>query len=639
MAAEVTQQQQGFPLLFFSYAHSHREDYAEQQDADLWVRKFYGHLMTQIEQLIDLPIGQESLFVDRRIELGANWPRMLSENLAKCAVFVPLYTRNYFRDPNVGREWSIIRMRQDMHVAATASSPNIVMPILWEPVRPGDIPVWARDIEYTHDELGDAYREYGLEELIRVKDHEAAYHRAVRFLARRIVAVATAPEQLRQLREIPQFHTLPDEFAGHGTEPAEPGKVRIMALSLDEHSSMPPGRSSRWYGRTALEWTPYLDQGQGQNSPVVQQAGAVARERAYVPEIVELTGRSEELRAGSAPAAPTIVLVDPWVTLDSSRWALLEKLDRAAQDKSRIRIIVPWNARDPETAANAVALQRGLDSRLGRSRSHGHIPSRHGAPGPTDSGTFGLAVGGALRIAVGEYVRLTLPAVAYPSRPQLWGPTGMGEPLGFISAAGMSASGGSLPARSGSGSSGFDSSGSGSSVAGSGAPKLNDSEISGDLLPIRIYLADTDARFAVERALKEVAEAFGVDYVTEFPGTIGSWRREILARKKKGAGRSEQLAKLPQAVDAQLLLGNQAQFDSSQAISVSTLIAALGQTSQAIIQIGPVFLVKVDKTVLVRELTQQELAFFRRNPALFVDPVNAMRYLQQADSRKRPAAR
>ena len=433
--AEGAQDQQGFPQLFFSYAHAHWEDLTEQQDADLWVRKFYGNLCTEIERLVDLPRGQDPLFIDRRITLGANWPQVLADKLSRCVVFVPLYTRNYFQHPDCGREWSIIRQRQDMHVAATKSHPNIVVPVLWDPVRPQDLPLWARDIQYAHEELGHAYRSYGLEELIRVKDHEAEYHRAVRFLARRIVDVANAPEKLRPLREVPVFRNLPNEFADLRTRDGDAGKVRITVAALDNRSPLPANRSKRWYGGTGLDWTPYRDpqDGPGYDTPAVWRASDVARQRDYVTEVTELSTRSEELKANATPTAPTILLVDPWATLDSSRWSLLDKLDKVTQHKPWVRIILPWNSNDPETIASANVLHGGIEARLGHARSEGRIPSRRGEPGPIDSAAFGLAVSEALRAALTEFLRQSrkyLPAGPYPAKPRLRGPVGMGAPLG-----------------------------------------------------------------------------------------------------------------------------------------------------------------------------------------------------------------
>ena len=428
MAARA-QDQQGFPILFFSYAHTSWDDAADQQDADLWAHKFYDDLCAEIERLVDTPQGQDSPFIDRGF-LEAS-PQTVAEKLSRCAVFIPLYSRDYFRQPDCGREWSIIRRRQNLHLVAAKSRPNIIVPVLWGPVRPQDMPVWPREIDYAYEELGHAYTTYGLQELLRVKDHQADYRRSVRFLARRIVDVAGAPDQLRPLREIPDLESLPDEFAELGGLGGEAGKVRITVLALDTRSRLPPNRSSIYYGSTGLDWIPYLDPANGlqREMPVVRRASDVARQHSHVTEVTELTSRSEELRTAGIPTAPTIMLVDPWTTQDRSRWILLDRLDKIAKHKPWIRIIIPWNTRDPETLASANLLHSGIDAKLGYTKSQGRIPSRRGEPGPADGASFVLAVSEALRIAFSEFLRQSpkyLPAGPYPGKPRLGGPVGMG---------------------------------------------------------------------------------------------------------------------------------------------------------------------------------------------------------------------
>src|SRR5262249_27128945 len=159
--------------------------------------------------LINVPADKNPLFIDRALHIGDHWPDELADRLARCAVFVPLYSARYFRRPDCGREWSVIRQRQDMHVSATNRSPNIVIPVLWQPIRLEDLPSWARSIQYTDESLGNAYNTMGLESLLRLRDYEADYHAAVRAIAQRIVEVARRAEQLRPLHEIPRFQTLP----------------------------------------------------------------------------------------------------------------------------------------------------------------------------------------------------------------------------------------------------------------------------------------------------------------------------------------------------------------------------------------------------------------------------------------------
>lgn len=164
------------------------------------------------------------------------------------------------------------------------------------------------------------------------------------------------------------------------------------------------------------------------------------------------------------------------------------------------------------------------------------------------------------------------------------------------------------------------------------AQSLDGVEFSGNWLPIRVYLSDAEPRHEVEQALRYLTSYFGINDVIANPGVEGSWWREIIAHMRVSGSQSEQLALLERAIQQELLLGKQAQNDSLQGRVVSELIVALEKTPQAVIQVGSVLLVKVEETVLVRNLTQRELAFYERNPALFKDPVNAMLHLQRAAS-------
>ena len=423
---------QEFPLFFLSYAHAHWEDPSEQRDADYWIHRFHAHLCAELDKLVDIPRGRDPVFIDRRLQLGENWPDELAERLARCAVFVPLYTTRYFRRPDCGREWSVIRQRQDMHISATSRSPNIVIPVLWEPIEPDDMPSWVRKIQYTSESLGDAYHRSGLENLTRLKDYQDDYVRAVQYLARRIADVARAAEQLRPLYEIPKFHQLPDAFATDGNPAGGNGSVRITVAALNKRSPMPPGRTDSWYGDSAIDWRPYRDHAVGgRDTPVAWRASDVAQRREFETQVTIFSARSEEVRGGGKPTAPTVLLVDPWATLDEAWGPLLRRLDSALRLKPWVRIILPWNLDDPETVENSILLQAGIEKAFGRSLTLGRIPPRRGEPGPSTSAAFGPAVSEAIRIAQAEFAKNAekfLPEGPYPKKPRLRGPSGAALP-------------------------------------------------------------------------------------------------------------------------------------------------------------------------------------------------------------------
>jgi FxsC-like protein len=420
----------GFPLFFLSYAHSHWGDPAEQRDPDHWVRKFYGHLCTEIESLANIPPGQDPGFIDRRLRIGDLWPYELASRLSRCSVFVPLYSARYFRREDCGREWSVIRRRQDMHVSATSRFPNIVIPVLWQPVRLEDIPPWARDIQYSHESLGPAYHAHGLESMLRLRDQHDAYLSAVRTIAQRIVEVARRPDRLHPLSDVPRFQSLPNTFGTEeGPDQGSP-RIRITVAALRKDGALPQGRTGDWYGETAQEWRPYRDdpRSEGCDTPVAWRAADVAQRRDFEVVVTELTGHSEELKPNrAAPSAPTVLLVDPWCTLDERWLTMLARLDTSLPRKPWIRVLFPWNNQDPETVGNASPLRAGIEAALGRCLASGRIPAGRGAPGPTDAMAFGPAVSDTIRMVQAAFLKNAekhLPEGPRQRKPRLNGPSG-----------------------------------------------------------------------------------------------------------------------------------------------------------------------------------------------------------------------
>jgi len=158
-------------------------------------------------------------------------------------------------------------------------------------------------------------------------------------------------------------------------------------------------------------------------------------------------------------------------------------------------------------------------------------------------------------------------------------------------------------------------------------------EIGWHWVPARIYLSEGRDHQAVEDALIGVVEAFGLELVDAEAPEAGSWFRRFLIRLKNSGQlptAEEQFVKLGRALDLELLHRKQAEVDAAQGAAVAGLITALGATPRAVVQIGSVLLVKDGDTVVVRNLTQLEIAHWERNPALFCEPAAALRELQRA---------
>ena len=91
------------------------------QDPDLWIAQLYDALCDHISQLTDLPPGTKPGFMDRELRQGQEWPWRLSNALATCRVFVPLYSKRYFKSEHCGREWFAFHRRAINHAAANGA--------------------------------------------------------------------------------------------------------------------------------------------------------------------------------------------------------------------------------------------------------------------------------------------------------------------------------------------------------------------------------------------------------------------------------------------------------------------------------------------------------------------------------------
>ena len=104
------------PYFFLSYARTPKRDPSDRDDPDRWVYKLYKDLCGAILQMTDAR-PEEAGFMDRDNKLGTEWSPELTAALAKCRVFVPLYSRRYFESDNCGREWFAFARRELTHRA------------------------------------------------------------------------------------------------------------------------------------------------------------------------------------------------------------------------------------------------------------------------------------------------------------------------------------------------------------------------------------------------------------------------------------------------------------------------------------------------------------------------------------------
>jgi transcription elongation GreA/GreB family factor len=151
-------------------------------------------------------------------------------------------------------------------------------------------------------------------------------------------------------------------------------------------------------------------------------------------------------------------------------------------------------------------------------------------------------------------------------------------------------------------------------------------------LPISIYLASAVNASEVELAVVDVLDAFDVDVTETMPPVIGSWFGLMLGRFRRrltSAQADEVVARIERAVEVRLLDQPQADVDLKQAESVARLMTALENQESACIQVGSLFLIKVDGTVIARNLSPRELTFLSGNPTIMSSPRHILMALEK----------
>jgi hypothetical protein len=181
------------PYFFVSYARHHRwaaENRVDAEDPDRWTLRFFDDLTFEVAELTTLERGAQPGFMDREVHVGQHWRRRISEALAACRVFIPLYTPRYFSSLSCASEWYLFQARQSAHELVSGSRPEAIIPVLWLPMPDTELPAVARALQFDHRALGEAYARFGFLQLIRLARYQDEYRLAIHALARRVVRVA-----------------------------------------------------------------------------------------------------------------------------------------------------------------------------------------------------------------------------------------------------------------------------------------------------------------------------------------------------------------------------------------------------------------------------------------------------------------
>ncbi|MFS8201671.1 FxsC protein [Streptomyces sp. CWNU-52B] len=313
-----------------------------------------------------------------------------------CRSLLVLYSADYLNDPRCALEWSLFRERMQRRLWRTGEPADALVGVLWR----ADSLVLPRSVASTGqllDDLGDGYQGPDVPGLQRDRSAKERYRRLVRRVAERLTRAARAPLPAMPPEESgtvePYFgpshpqRTARPQRAGRGQAPSRTRRPRerhlVLALLAGTRRGMERlRRSVDTYAETAEEWRPFHPRSD-------EPAAAIAGRAAYACGVERLTcvtlddTGADPLREVEASAV-VVVLVDPWMTGDSSfpvQW------DRLARSGARVAAVVTVLPRlDEESRLSAGRLREVLARTPAR-----QLGASHHEAGSPDSLTHAMA--------------------------------------------------------------------------------------------------------------------------------------------------------------------------------------------------------------------------------------------------------
>ena len=198
--------------------------------------------------------------MDRENQIGALWSPELTSALARCRVFVPLYSPRYFESDNCGREWFAFARREITHRARGRQVVNAIVPALWTRLPPRKLPYVAQSVQFDHKFLGERYCAEGFYGIMKLHNYRTDYQRAVHRLAERIIAIGdeSIPFAEEAVSHLPHDRTLiTAQRVRAGQRTADGGWPAPDRGAGPRHLYPAPGRAPEYYGATPHTWSPY----------------------------------------------------------------------------------------------------------------------------------------------------------------------------------------------------------------------------------------------------------------------------------------------------------------------------------------------------------------------------------------------
>lgn len=404
----------GEPYFFLSYARTPKEDPEDRRDPDEWVLKLYKDLRRNILQLTSAQPG-EAGFMDREMRPGAEWPQSLAQALARCRVFVPLYSPRYFESETCGREWFAFARRAVDHAARQGASTHAIVPALWVGVNHSRLPEVARSIQTDHRAFGTRYSSEGFWGIMKLARYRDDYQMAVLQLAKRIVEVADQTNIA--MADPADYQTLPSAFGHSSALGPEYRRIQFSIAALDIHS-LPNGRRQFYYGPTTHHWNPYKPECR---QPIAAYTTQLTGCLGYSSAIGTLDGLSR--KSWHSAASPGLVLLDPWEVVSDDRRARLRQFDTHSEEW--VSVMVAWNHEDDELREAEPELRKKISTSVKNMLSRIPASCRIAGEGIPTLSVFGDTLPKMIHAMIRRYLK-SVPA--YPpsgpfiERPHLAGP-------------------------------------------------------------------------------------------------------------------------------------------------------------------------------------------------------------------------
>jgi FxsC-like protein len=343
------------PYFFLSYTHTPERP---------WVEKLFQDIRLEVLERTTLPVNSPVGFMDTNtVSLGGLWRDEIARALATCSVFIPLFSPRYFTSEECGVEWHAFAQRVLDHQARHPGKASLIVPALWTPVDPDDLPEAARRIQIHHADLGVRYAKEGFYTLIKNSFYRQDYLTAVQRLAVHIIR-ATETCHLRPC-EVRDLGPRRNAFGMQGRQAQADRRLNIIVVASAQ-PSVPDGRCPDFYGRSATDWNPFYP---ASRQVIADYAAGVARLNGYEPTVLGLDEGMEFLTCHAPAAGLGLLLIDAWATMD---FHLTERLSRLDSASGWVATMVPWNLDDLQTQDRSPELRARLTEllphRLGAAR-------------------------------------------------------------------------------------------------------------------------------------------------------------------------------------------------------------------------------------------------------------------------------